>query len=125
MGKAHASDLSERLLKFSVDVLNLLREIRGGKEIDVIKYQLSKSATSIGANYRESQSTTRREFPAKIRICVREGLESEYWLRVLLSLKILDKERVERLLRESEEIIKILKTILRKTYFLGVTKFSG
>ena len=75
MGKVYASDLSERLLTFAVDVIKLLKDIQGGKEIDVVKYQLSKSATSIGANYKESQSTTGKEFPTKIRICVREGLE--------------------------------------------------
>jgi four helix bundle protein len=125
MGKKYASDLSERLLTFAVEVMKLLGEIRGGKELDVVKYQLSKSASSIGANYKESQSTTRKEFPAKIRICVREGLESEYWLRAILALEILDKGRVERLLRENEEIVKILKTILRKTSFNAGMKLSG
>ncbi len=119
----YASDLSERLLKFSVEVMKLVGEIQEGKELDVVKYQLSKSATSIGANYKESQSTTRKEFPTKIRIYVREGLESEYWLGVILAPEILDKGRVERLLRENDEIVKILKTILRKTSSLTGAKF--
>src|ERR1039458_10775609 len=63
------------------------------------------------------QKTPLPEFPTKIRICVREGLESEYWLRTILALEILDKGKVERLLRENEEIVKIVKTILRKTSF--------
>jgi four helix bundle protein len=115
MGKLYASDLSERLLKFSVDVTKQLGEIQGGKELDVIRHQLVKSATSIGANYQESQSTTRKEFPTKIRICVREALESLYWLRVMGALEVCDRTNLERLTRENEEIVKILKTILRKT----------
>jgi len=42
-----------------------------------------------------------------------------------LALEILDKGRVERLLRENEEIVKILKTILRKTSFNAGMKLSG
>jgi four helix bundle protein len=115
MGKVYASNLSERLLRFAVGVIKMLGEIEQKKEFDVIKYQLSKAATSIGANYEESQSTTRKEFPAKIRICVREGLESKYWLRVMLALELRNESRIEPLIRENEEIVKILKTILRKT----------
>ncbi len=115
MGKAYALDLSERLLRFSVDVMKLMGSVQGGKELEVVRYQLTKSATSIGANYEESQSTTRREFPTKIRICVREGLESSYWLRVMRGLEVDNKAEIDRLTRENEEIVKILKTILRKT----------
>ena len=43
-------DLEERLLRFSVQTLRFLMKIPVRKELDVIKYQLSKSATSIGAN---------------------------------------------------------------------------
>ena len=115
MGKEYTSDLSERLFRFSVDVIRLLGETERKKEFDVIRHQLCKAATSIGANYEESQSTTRREFPSKIRICVREALEARYWQRIVLALGVLNKSRVELLLRENEEIIKILKSILRKT----------
>ena len=53
MGKKYTSDLSERLSKFAVEVMKLLGEIQGGKELVVVKYQVSKSATSIGANDRK------------------------------------------------------------------------
>ena len=115
----YASNLSERLLRFAVDVIRLLGRIEKKKEYDVIKYQLSKAATSVGANYEESQSTTRKEFPAKIRISVREALETKYWLQIILTLGILQEGKVRELIRESEEIAKILKTILRKTSFVN------
>ena len=115
MGKVYASNLSERLLRFAVEVIKMLGELEQRKEFDVIKYQLSKAATSIGANYEESQSTTRKEFPRKIRICVRESLESKYWLRIIQALGVLNKSTVQALILENEEISRILKTILRKT----------
>ncbi|HDR88719.1 MAG TPA: four helix bundle protein [Bacteroidetes bacterium] len=48
-------ELSERLFQFALGVLKLMRKIPDSKETAVIKYQLSKSSTSAGANYEEAQ----------------------------------------------------------------------
>lgn len=108
-------DLSERLLNFAVNCFELIKQLPQNREFDVLRYQLSKSSTSIGANYEESQSTTFKEFSQRIRICVREALETWYWIKIISALKLGDKILVEYLAKEIEEIIKILKTILRKT----------
>lgn len=50
-------DLKKRTFKFALDILILLKIVSNTKEHDVIKYQLSKSGTSVGANYEESQAT--------------------------------------------------------------------
>ena len=47
--------IRERLITFSVDILNFLKTIPYRKECEVLRYQLSKSATSIGANYSPSE----------------------------------------------------------------------
>lgn len=53
-------------------------------ELNVIKYQLTKSATSIGANYEEAQAgSSKLDFTNKVRISLREMRESNYWLRIL------------------------------------------
>jgi hypothetical protein len=49
------NDLKDRLFRFAIDALKMLRTLNGGKEIDVIKYQLSKASTSSGANYSPCQ----------------------------------------------------------------------
>jgi hypothetical protein len=46
------TELRERLLEFSVTVLKFLSTLPYRKEYDVIRYQLSKSSTSIGAKRR-------------------------------------------------------------------------
>ncbi len=68
----------ERLLTFSVDIILFLKTIPYRKEYDVLRYQLSKSATSIGANYEESQSATYKEFLQRIKIALREANETIY-----------------------------------------------
>jgi four helix bundle protein len=69
----------------------------------------------MGANYEESQSTTKKEFPVKIRISLREALETRYWLRFIKRLSIIENQKLDLVLFECIELIKILKSILSKT----------
>ncbi len=50
--------LGDRLFKFAVDVSKLLMNVHNSHEISVLKYQLTKSSTSCGANYEEAQSAS-------------------------------------------------------------------
>ena len=52
-GKEYVVDLRNKLLQFSVSVIRFLLNLPNKREYDVFRYQLSKSATSIGANYEE------------------------------------------------------------------------
>ena len=108
-------DLKERTFKFAVDVLLLIRTVTNNKENDVIKYQLSKAGTSVGANYEESQATnSRADFRHKIGISLKEIREANYWLRIMESIKIGEQEEVKRLIKESSELKLILGSIYNK-----------
>ena len=48
-------DLAERLFRFAVRVIKFLRNLPNEPEFNNIRYQLSKSSTSAGANYEEAQ----------------------------------------------------------------------
>ena len=109
-------DLSERLFVFAVNVIKLLQKIGNTEELRVIKHQLSKSATSVGANYEESQgSGSRADFSNKIRISLKEIRESNYWLRLLKAISTKEIENLKDLINESEELKKILGSIAFKT----------
>ena len=107
-------DLKERLLDFAIHIIKFISTIPSRKEFEVIKYQLSRSATSIGANYEESQTSTFNEFLHKVKIALREANESSYWLKIIDALNIADKDQVKTLLIESQEIGKILGSIAVK-----------
>ena len=107
-------DLDKRLLNFSVKTIKFLQTLPYKREFDVFRYQLSKSATSIGANFEEAQSTTYKEFVQKLRISLREANESKYWLRVIKELHIMNEQKTEELLKEVGEISKILGSIVSK-----------
>ena len=85
----------------------------------MIKYQLIKSSTSSGANYEESQAgTSRADFNNKVRIALKEKRESNYWLRLIkatLEIKAFDFNELNSLIDESNELAKILGSIVNKT----------
>ncbi len=111
-------DLEERTFNFSVEVINVLKEINYSKINDVIKYQLAKSSTSIGANYEESQGAySKDDFKYKISICLREAKESNYWLRIIKATNIAKSKKIDFLILESEELKKIFGSILKKIHY--------
>jgi len=111
--------LSQRLFSFSVNVIRFLRTLPKNTEYRVIHYQLVKSSTSSGANYEEAQAgTSRADFNNKVRISLKEMRESNYWLRILQEIKndsTIDNDLLIKLIRESNELNKILGTIVNKT----------
>jgi len=78
------NDLEERLFSFAVRSIKYTRVLSTTPEYSIIKYQLTKSATSSGANYEEAQAgSSKADFTNKVRIALREMRESNYWLRIL------------------------------------------
>jgi four helix bundle protein len=108
------NELSRRLFSFAVDVIKLLRILKGGNELKIISYQLGKAATSSGANYEEAQgAVSRPDFGNKVGISLKEMRESNYWLRILNELYP-DNSDIARLVKESFELKQILGSISHK-----------
>ncbi|MDY0279120.1 MAG: four helix bundle protein [Clostridia bacterium] len=109
------NDLLERTFNFGVRCLKYLRTFPNTSEYSIIKYQLGKSSTSIGANYEKAQAgSSKADFKNKVRISLKEARESNYWLRVLKALQEKDDNELAFLIQESDEIKKILATIVNK-----------
>jgi four helix bundle protein len=112
-------ELCTRLFKFAVDTIKLLKSVGSSSSLSVIKFQLTKSATSCGANYEEAQAAcSRADFLNKIRISLKEIRESNYWLRILGDLDLPKKRDTDILIKESEELKNILGAISKKTSLL-------
>jgi len=110
-------NLEERTFNFAVEVVKFLKNIKYSKENEVIKYQLVKSATSIGANYEEAQGAySRDDFKYRIGIYFREAKESNYWIRIIKAADISKSEALEHLIKESDELKKIFSSIMKKVH---------
>ncbi len=84
-------------------------------ENKIVKYQLTKSSTSSGANYEESQAaSSRADFSNKTKISFKEMRESNYWFRVLSETGLGDPKECKRFIEESEELKKIIGSISSK-----------
>lgn len=93
------NNLLDRTFKFGVNCIIFLRTLPHDFEYNVIKLQLTKSSTSIGANYEESQAgSSKADFKNKVRISLREARESNYWLRVIKALERSENEQLESLI---------------------------
>ena len=109
------NDLSDRLLKFAIDIISYLRTVKNTIETMDIKRQLVKASTSSGANYEESQgSPTKPDAKTKIGISLKEIRESNYFLRVFNQLGMGDVKMSENLVKESSELKLILASIINK-----------
>ncbi|MCX6168356.1 MAG: four helix bundle protein [Ignavibacteriales bacterium] len=103
------------MFDFAVRVIKFCRQLPKSKEYDIIKNQLIKSATSSGANYEEAQgASSKADFVNKIKIALKEMRESNYWIRIIISIKETENE-LDFLLKESEELKKILGAISSKS----------
>jgi four helix bundle protein len=110
------NDLQTRLFNFAVRVIKYIRTLPNSSEYNVIKYQLTKSATSSGANYEESQAgSSKADFTNKVRISLREMRESNYWLRILKGIEDENNPELIFLIQESKELKLILGSIVQKS----------
>lgn len=72
-------DLLNRTFPFGIRTIKAIRDFPDNTELKVIKYQLIKSATSIGANYEEAQAgSSKADFTHKVKIALKEARESNY-----------------------------------------------
>jgi four helix bundle protein len=80
----------------------------------VIGKQLLRSATSVGAHYREGcRSRSDAEFISKLEGALQELEESAYWLELLEGAEIFSTERLRPLRNEVEELTAIVTTCVK------------
>ena len=113
--KEFAKQLEIRTKKFAIGVIKLSSSIPGSSEANVIKNQITKSGTSIGANYREAnRSRSTRDFANKIRISESEASETVYWLEIIEEIEWLSKDKLENIMKEARELLAIFTAISSK-----------
>lgn len=106
--------LLDRTFWFGVNILKFLNKLPYNQVYKVPILQLTRSSTSVGANYEEAQgATSKRDFNYKIGISYREARESVYWLRVLKELYDDEKYDLEFLeyKNEANELKRIFASI--------------
>ena len=85
--KQFARELEKRTRDFAVRIIELSAALPKTVEGNVIRNQLTKSGTSIGANYREANRVrSKADFRNKIGICESEASETQYWFEIIVGI---------------------------------------
>jgi four helix bundle protein len=107
-----AKQLELRTRKFAVRIIRLSALLPNSQEARVIKNQLTKSGTSVGANYREAnRARSKADFRSKIRICEREASETQYWLEIIRDLGWIPQDKICPEYDECSELLAIFTSI--------------
>jgi len=110
--KQFAKDLEKRTRKFAVQIIRLSITLPSSPEGMVVRNQITKAGTSIGANYREAnRSRSRADFKNKIKICESEASETQYWLEVIIETGWLPWEKIKPEYEECSELLAIFTSI--------------
>ena len=113
--KEFSKELEKRTRKFAVRTIQLSLALPTTPEGKVIKNQITKSGTSIGANYREAnRARSKPDFKNKIKICESEASETQYWMEVIREVKWLPREKIRPDYEECSELLAIFTSIWKK-----------
>jgi four helix bundle protein len=116
MSNRPPEDLSERSFKFVCDVYDYCEDLVKLRGLPCrLAYQLFDAAGSVGANRAESRSAySDKEFASKNAISLKECREAHFWLRVADAKTLGNADKRKYLLQESNELVAIYVTIVRK-----------
>ena len=86
--KKFAKELEKRTRQFAVKIIHPSMALPQNPEGRVVRNQLTKSGTSVGANYREAnRARSKADFRNKIKICESEASETQYWLEIIADIE--------------------------------------
>ncbi len=113
--KEFGKQIERRTRDFAIRLIRLLGKFPDSPEARVIRTQLTKSGTSIGANYREAnRSRSKADFKNRIAICESEATETEFWLDIVIQLGWIPGEEITELYKESGELLALFTAIGKK-----------
>jgi len=115
-GEKPRSELEKRTRAFAIAVIHFIDNLPKNKAGSIMAMQLLRSATSIGANYREAnRAESRRDFVHKVAIVAKEAAESLYWIELFEEAMIGNPEQVKLLFYECNQLVAIFTRIGKTT----------
>ncbi|HOB83451.1 MAG TPA: four helix bundle protein [Bacteroidales bacterium] len=110
--KEFGKKLEERTRAFAIRIIRLSMRLPNTVEGKIIRNQLTKAGSSIGANYREAnRARSNADFKNKIKICESESNETCYWLEIIEELKWCDSDELKPVIIEGNELLAIFTSI--------------
>lgn len=106
--------LKQRTKEFALRIIRLSSSLPNSLEAQVLRKQILRSGTSVGAHYREgSRARSDAEFVSKLNGGLQELEETGYWLELLAESGLVKPERLDDLMNETNELTAILVTCIK------------
>ena len=114
--KEFGKSLEKRTKVLAVKIIKLSASLPESVESRVIRNQLTKSGSSIGANYFEAnKSRSKKDFLNKLKISESEANETLFWLAVLEELSwVKETKELEDISKEVKELLAIFISVGNK-----------
>lgn len=110
--KDFAKQLEKRTKTFAITIIKLSSLLPNTPEGRVIRNQITKSGSSIGANYREAnRARSKADFSNKISISESEASETVYWLEIIEELDWVENQKIQIAMLEANELLAIFTSI--------------
>ena len=107
-------ELRKRTKAFALDIIKLADALPDNTVGKIIKWQLVRAGTSVGANYRAaSRPKSASDFISKMGIAEEETDESMYWMELIIEAKFMSENRISILYKEAEEILAMVVASIR------------
>lgn len=107
-------ELKKRTKYIGVQTILLLDELPNKPSAWEIARQITRSSTSIGANYRAvCRAKSDADFINKLKIVEEEADETIYWFEILEESGLVHSKRIENIKKETEEILSIVVASLK------------
>jgi len=109
MVRMNKFDLEERLINFSVLIIEITKEMKNNYAGIHLSKQLLRSGTSVSLNYGEAQSgESRKDFVHKMKVVLKELRETFVCLKIIERTKLCKNHlKIEKAKQESNELISI------------------
>jgi len=113
MSNVKSKNVKYRAYRFSLEIINLVKDFPQNRIYLIFTNQLLRAATSIGANLIEAKaSSSKRDFIKFYEIALKSCNETIYWLYLLRDGKLVDENKLKPLIEEATEISKMVGSSL-------------
>src|SRR5947208_7935827 len=107
-------ELRDRTKQFAIRVVRLFKALPRTDEARVLGRQVLRSGTSVAANYRAvCRARSRADFISKLSVVTEEADETVFWLELRVDTGVVSKARLEKLLTEAGELVRIFGSSLQ------------
>ena len=107
-----------RTKRFALDVIHLYSALPKSTVAQVLGKQVLRSATSVGAHYREAcRAKSGADFVSKIEGGLQELDETGYWLELLQDAKVVEADQIKPLVAETNELLSVFVSVVKSVKF--------